>query len=444
MRHRYYDKSHDVNRTPRPKHSLNWSGERNHLSHRYNFREFFNPSNPPTSNSALNSLSGTYGRVGAEVKSYRFKILSHLDATGQFSAFNTQYKAQQGRMVTYYDIDPSPLAITAFRDTSYGQLIRDTIVPPIDSSLGPVAKSRAAIGFLGKVRKVNHLFSSLTFVGELQEALHMIRKPAEALQKRFLNYGNRVMKHGSRIRKSARQAWVSDTWLEYSFGWAPTLSDIDSGVQALASVFDKTLSKYVSFRALADSGTNQTIGYETAAGSSYNEYLKSLSVYNTCETKYRGVVLRVPDPSVADLAVSRFGLNPYDFVPTAYELMPWSFLIDYVTNVGNLCNAYYTDTRFLSWHNYTNNFASDRLTLGIVDKNRVLKSVGYKTNGNPLLHYVVGDVGHFMVRSTLVNRGNGDIGSTPLRVEFQNNLNPFKVLNVIALRRNISRFLPYF
>jgi hypothetical protein len=46
-----------------------------------------------------------------------------------------------------------------------------------------------------------------------------------------------------------------------------------------------------------------------------------------------------------------FGFTPSEFVPTAWELMPWSFLVDYFTNIGDILTSSVTDTSSVRWVN---------------------------------------------------------------------------------------------
>jgi hypothetical protein len=44
-----------------------------------------------------------------------------------------------------------------------------------------------------------------------------------------------------------------------------------------------------------------------------------------------------------------FGLNWRNFFPTIYELAPWSFFIDYFSNLNEIINALAFNTSSLSW-----------------------------------------------------------------------------------------------
>jgi hypothetical protein len=67
---------------------------------------------------------------------------------------------------------------------------------------------------------------------------------------------------------------------------------------------------------------------------------------------YRGAVRVEPkDPKEMDPAL--FGFSPEQFLPTAWELLPYSFLIDYFTNIGDIIYGWSTLTADLAWCNRT-------------------------------------------------------------------------------------------
>jgi hypothetical protein len=43
------------------------------------------------------------------------------------------------------------------------------------------------------------------------------------------------------------------------------------------------------------------------------------------------------------------GFNPEDFVPALYEVLPWSWLVDYFSNVGDIIEAGSTSMKDVAW-----------------------------------------------------------------------------------------------
>jgi hypothetical protein len=82
-------------------------------------------------------------------------------------------------------------------------------------------------------------------------------------------------------------------------------------------------------------------------------YLNSLNVQKLTEIeiiRYRGAVKAQAATTASD-RLARFGFTPSEFIPTAWEILPWSFLVDYFLNIGDLLSASVTDTSNVAWVN---------------------------------------------------------------------------------------------
>jgi hypothetical protein len=145
---------------------------------------------------------------------------------------------------------------------------------------------------------------------------------------------------------------VADTWLEYVFGWEPLVNDINDGARALANYKYKDLKRPKYLKAVATVEDSEILDCNEAnvgACQFHGEWHQVKSF----KTIYRGVYAATSTFPLPIMAPKLFGFNLREFVPTVWELLPYSFLIDYFTNIGDILNAWSYQRFGLAWSNRT-------------------------------------------------------------------------------------------
>jgi len=270
-------------------------------------------------------------RTGASVKNYKKIIESGGDATSDMDAYE-------------FTITSEP-CVWSFRTTSgnyknfhgNGVFSRYAAGFPFDSSLLTLATNGARAKAYSQLRAG---FTGLSFIGELRETIAMIRSPASALRTgldRYITSSNRYRNaykskpHGSREFRKA----VADSWLEYSFGWKPLLMDIQDAYKAYLEIANE--KKYIPFKGTYRASSKVPryyIGRNPAGHANIDMYA---SVVNNVSVAYSGSAYVKPGISTPNVSL---GTTLPDFIPAAWELAPWSFLIDYFTNVGDVLDSW--------------------------------------------------------------------------------------------------------
>jgi len=112
--------------------------------------------------------------------------------------------------------------------------------------------------------------------------------------------------------------------LEYSFGWAPLVDDIGNAIQ--------TLQKGVPPVAIAGRATERTSGSGT-----YPEGVNTHAyVLNVAYSVHYGMKIKVNNPNL--FLANQLGLvNP---ASVAWELIPFSFVVDYFVNVSKFLESF--------------------------------------------------------------------------------------------------------
>lgn len=204
------------------------------------------------------------------------------------------------------------------------------------------ADNLARTRFYSNLAEVETAFKGLTFAGELKESLQMIRNPIRSIRQGVRDYLDHVKKHGRRLPSYRRPGFVRDSWLEYSFGWKPLISDADNAMTAFFSsrhikpMFSLVRGNANDIESEVVTPRSQTAGFS-------HTYSWDQVTRRECKVKYYGIYHSI---GKGRNNLHHYGFAPWEFVPTLWELIPYSFLVDYFTNVGDIVSSW--SYRFLS------------------------------------------------------------------------------------------------
>jgi hypothetical protein len=185
-----------------------------------------------------------------------------------------------------------------------------TIDPPMPD---PDKLDRQILG--AKANAASSDFDVTTFLGELQESVHMIRGIAGAF-----NHGTKSLALEAAKWKNPWKRF-SDLWNGYRFGVKPLMGDAQNALKALNNSVDKF-----------NKGRSRTSEDLTVAKDTLHDFYGRFSVLVrekiTGQRTYRGIAYCKTD------FLSNGSLQSDPFV-TAWELVPYSFVVDRFINIGN-------------------------------------------------------------------------------------------------------------
>lgn len=300
-----------------------------------------------------NVVTLSRSRSGSSVRNWKNKIRYHNDATSSFSGTRLDVENfTGGKLVAYRDDRPF------INNQTVEQIVSGTFpYPGVDSIVGnptisvSFADNQARAAFLKKLIAAQQSFSGGVFLGEIRETLHLIRNPARGIRELIDSYHTTVKKRWHRTKVKDRKRMVADQWLEYSFGILPLASDVDSAAKALAEL---SVNGGARFQHITAKGQDDS--YVSRGTVSINSVLHASCKKITTDRAivvYRGDVDTRPF-STTQRALSQLGVDPFrDFVPTVWELIPYSFLVDYFTNIGEIINGWSFQRTGLRWSNKT-------------------------------------------------------------------------------------------
>lgn len=301
-------------------------------------------------------ISRTNYRDSEQISDYKRKIRQGSSATTGLSGRRYTWDIQGGStdFRLYEMIGSPPVRTLVQRDRTLG------VVPQLepgfsDGSL-PMnsisADNQAIRQFTRALRQSRTSVQGLVFLGELREAVRMFRNPVRSLNDGFNSYFGAVAKRVKGAKKPSRRRIIAETWLEYSFGWKPFVSDLEDAFKAYHNVFHRKLpttritrqgTERVSEPQVMGSmslGINTAGKYtdreETSVTVRYIAGLKTSLQAVTPQDKFR-----------------EFGISLEQIGPALWELTPWSFLVDYFTNIGDIVDSAFTISTDVLWVNKT-------------------------------------------------------------------------------------------
>lgn len=211
--------------------------------------------------------------------------------------------------------------------------------------------NRAISKFISRANSVRSSVEAGQDFGELKEALKAMTNPAGALRDYVLSYFPRVRKLKARYRKrrDLKKA-LADTYLEWTFGWKPLAQDIADAYVGIQNA-NNVLPAYPIEGGASEtySGATSLLGIGNGTVACYLNVTET----STYQVRIKGVMrTRSVDNRVGFDQVLQLELP--DFLPTAWDLLPYSFIVDYFTNIGDIVSAYSFRFQDLAWVCMTN------------------------------------------------------------------------------------------
>jgi len=209
--------------------------------------------------------------------------------------------------------------------------------PHVPASTVTQVTNRCIMKFLDECNKVTSTFEAGQDFGEYKETLNGIRHPLDSLRKSILSYFGALTKarHKYRRDRPSLKKVLSDTYLEFHFGWQPLADDI---AQYIADI-GRFRFPIVPVHASA------SVPYEGDTGSNDlplvfhpGRLKQSYRTTYRFTVKIKGAVKSGATNGQISRAAS-LQLTPEFWLPTAWDLLPYSWMADYFINIGDIIKA---------------------------------------------------------------------------------------------------------
>jgi hypothetical protein len=214
-----------------------------------------------------------------------------------------------------------------------GLSLPDFVVVPLD--VRARVRNRAIAKWISACQKIQSTFEAGQDLGEYKETLNGVHRPLNSLKQSILSYFDVLKKARSKYRGPGLRKVLTDTYLEFHFGWQPLAADVADAIADIGRyrfpVYPVNVSAHEDYFGFGGSHTVSG-GYEPwTLWAKYRE-TRRFSV------RIKGIV----KSGASNGQVSRsqsLQLTPENWLPTAWDLLPYSWMADYFINVGDIIKA---------------------------------------------------------------------------------------------------------
>jgi hypothetical protein len=226
---------------------------------------------------------------------------------------------------------------------STSNIIMPTLVP-VSNAQQVITNGRAKQSLLSRIKNQKTNFAVAG--AEMGKTLSMVASSATKIANslRNLRHGNiaeaasslgitaskRSMRRFNRTYRQDAEHAVGKTWLEFQYGWKPLLSDVYGAAQeaadAVSPIFSGTAKAKSSATSVASLSGTENWGFPV------NLFLED----RTAKYEVMYIAHYVMQNSVAHRAAMNGLINP---LVVAWELVPYSFVVDWFFPIGNYLNT---------------------------------------------------------------------------------------------------------
>jgi hypothetical protein len=353
------------------------------------------------------TFSWVDSKTGEKLPRWKQLVKNGASATTAFDGVKYDIRASRGRCfkkVLITNSKPPPPLFLGERHLD-GYLCLPARMPQPVAIGGPAlttARNQAIARFLAQLQQQRTQMDGLTLMGELRESISLIRnssrKLAQMIPKHVEIQAKWVRKYMGKTKisphtglpipdndsvkrlKRKPDLWkefrkgLYDNYLTFAFGAKPLLHDVQDAAETLARFSYDSHHTEIKGYGKGIESISKTREVQFPAGEISALFTREVAV--TMEVILRGgyrTQVSAPFGSARRLR-DLVGFTPEQFVPSVWELLPFSFLVDYFFNVQEILQYAFTDTSDLTWLNET--IISTRRDKGNLDADAVSDLVG--------------------------------------------------------------------
>jgi hypothetical protein len=245
--------------------------------------------------------------------------------------------------------DKSTHRVSSVMSSAWGYKVNPVpgLVIPSGSTSTDV-NNRAIRKFLAQVQAIQSSVEAGQDLGEIKQTIESLLHPMSSLKNGIVGYLEALRK---RKRYFKRQPFhraskiLGDTYLEFHFGWQPLAADVAS---IIADFSRQRFPSYPVSATATDTYNGSSVDTTTSFGYLQGSASQNRRTTSRYTVRLKGMVKSRQQDGFLSLAQS-LQLTPDRWLPTAWDLLPYSWLVDYFVNVGDIFNGMAFINSSLAW-----------------------------------------------------------------------------------------------
>lgn len=333
-----------------------------------NYREGYGPFSSRT----VTGFTVYQRRTRNSNPNWKDQVANKTNATTPYARFDSRFKSLVRTHASYRCTINGIPAQCGFVGHYWGGVYSS---PFAKDTVSSKAINEALGRFLHQIGQRNSPLKGGIVIGEMKKTLKMIYRPFRAVfdlcKSYLLKYRSAVKGRVLRrirgklywLRRSRltgkptmagmidARKFLANLWLEYSFGLKPLLSDIESGLTAYRQYVDNPQGAEAIWGTGRDEGlVSDTPFDETISQGIWLVGNRRITLDHSVKFVGEYGYRLSPQQGNVDRALWLCGFRPEEFVPTLWELLPFSWLVDYFSNVGQILESLTVATGNVLWY----------------------------------------------------------------------------------------------
>lgn len=296
-------------------------------------------------------------RQCTNVPSYRQRIKDGDSAIGPYAldAYYLEKLSQSQFIATSKTVAPAtPRQYQEIMTGIPGYIYQPGVIATNASKAEAIALTK----IYNKIRFEQQHINSLASLAEIGDVVRQFGAPFAALvdlsNKRLnrLELERRGLKGTVVFKRAKWHRILASTWLEYAFGLAPLISDTKKVAEALARF--KEPDQQIRRSKVSARGSDEAASTTYSVSRFYNGNIFYRTTFKDKSVSRVQYVVGLDASRTADFGSNQslldlLGVNVQNLAPAAWEALPWSWLADYFSNIGNIIDASVASTANVTW-----------------------------------------------------------------------------------------------